>query len=171
MSEEASEEASGTITEIIAPCRLDYTIAAGEAQRPFLHGLAGGKIMGQRCPRCSKVYMPPRGSCPTCAIPTEEEVEVSDHGTITTFCIVNLQFYGQAVEVPYACCSILLDGSDLPFFHLVQEVPADQVRMGLRVKAVWAPEGERKPSIESVRFFKPSGEEDAPYDSYKEFVS
>ena len=45
MSEEASEEASGTITEIIAPCRLDYTIAAGEAQRPFLHGLAGGKII------------------------------------------------------------------------------------------------------------------------------
>lgn len=166
-----SEQAAEPITEIIAPCRLEYTIAAGEAQRPFLRGLADGRIMGQRCPRCSMVYMPPRGSCPTCAIPTREEVRVSDRGTVTTYCVVNLQFYGQAVQVPYACCSILLDGTDLPFFHLVQEIPADQVRMGLRVEAVWAPPAERKPSFESILYFKPSGEDDASYESYKDHVS
>ena len=171
MGKQASEETGGQITEIIAPCRLEYTIAAGEAQRPFLRGLAKGKIMGQRCPQCSMVYMPPRGSCPTCAVATKEEVQVSDKGTVTTFCVVNLQFYGQAVEVPYACCSILLDGTDLPFFHLVQELPADQVRMGLRVQAVWAAPEELKPSFESILYFKPSGEEDAPYESYKEHVS
>jgi len=166
-----SEKSTDPITEIVTPSRLDYTIFAGAAQLPFLRGLAQGKLMAQRCPVCSKVYMPPRGTCATCAVATEEEVEISDHGTVTTFCIVNLQFYGQAVEVPYACCSILIDGSDLPFFHLVQEIPADEVRMGLRVQAVWAPAAERSASVESIKYFKPSGQPDAEYDSYKEYVS
>jgi len=162
---------SEPITDIVTPIRLDYDIAAGEAQRPFLRGLAQGRLMGQRCPQCSKVYMPPRGSCPTCAVATREEVQISDSGTITSFCIVNLQFYGQAVEIPYACCSILLDGADLPFFHLVQEAAADEVRMGLRVKAVWVPDEERTASFESIKYFKPSGEPDASYESYKDHVS
>ena len=42
------EAASGPITEIIAPCRMEYSIAAGEAQRPFLRGLAEGRILAQR---------------------------------------------------------------------------------------------------------------------------
>jgi len=162
---------SDVINEIITPIRLDYTIAAGRAQRRFLRGLAEGKILGQRCPKCTKVYMPPRGSCPTCAVPTQDEVQVSDTGTVTTFCVVNLQFYGQALEIPYACCSVLLDGTDIPFFHLVQEIPANEVRMGLRVQAVWKPAAERTASFESIRYFKPSGEPDAPYESYKEHAS
>jgi uncharacterized OB-fold protein len=162
---------SEAIREIVTPMRLEYTIAAGTAQRRFLRGLVDGRILGQRCPKCAKVYMPPRGSCATCAVPTEEEVEVSDSGTVTTYCVVNLQFYGQAVEIPYACCSVLLDGADLPFFHLVQEIPAGEVRMGLRVKAVWLPPEERTANVESIRYFKPSGEPDAPYESYKDHVS
>ncbi len=158
------------VKEIITRDRLEYTIAAGSAQRRFLRGLAEGRLLGQRCPRCRKVYVPPRGSCPTCAIPTQEQVRVSDAGTVTTYCVVNLKFHGQAVQIPYACCSILLDGADLPFFHLVQEAAADQVRMGLRVKAVWAPPAERSASFESIRYFKPSGEPDARYESYKDHV-
>lgn len=161
---------SEIVKEIVTRDRLEYSIAAGTAQRRFLRGLADGRLLGQRCPRCRKVYVPPRGSCPTCAVPTQEEVRVSDVGTVTTYCVVNLQFYGQAVQIPYACCSILLDGADIPFFHLVQEAAADQVRMGLRVKAVWLPEAERKPSFESIRYFKPTGEPDAPYESYKDHV-
>ena len=35
------------------------------------------------------------------------------------------------------------------------------MRVGLRVVAVWVPPGQRKPTTESIRYFKPSGEPDA----------
>jgi uncharacterized OB-fold protein len=97
-------------------------------------------------------------------------VEVSDKGTITTFCIVDLPFYGQAVEIPYVCASILLDGADIPFFHLIQEAAVDDVRMGSRVQAVWEEASKRQPSFTAIKYFKPSGEPDAAYDTYKAHI-
>jgi hypothetical protein len=42
--------------------------------------------------------------------------------------------------------------------------------MGMRVKAEWAPPGERRPTLESIRWFSPSGEPDAPFESYQEHL-
>jgi uncharacterized OB-fold protein len=104
-----------------------------------------------------------------CGVPWAEEVEVSDSGTLTTFCIVNVPFEGQTMKLPYVYGSILLDGAGLPLLHLIQ-APADEVRMGMRVKAEWVPPAERKPTLESIRWFVPTGEPDAAFDSYKEHL-
>jgi hypothetical protein len=93
-----------------------------------------------------------------------EVVELPHRGTVTTFCVVNVPFAGSTVEIPYTSAAILLDGADIPLMGLLQEVPADEVRMGLRVEAVWAPEAERGPTMDSIRYWKPSGEDDAPID-------
>ena len=155
---------------IKTPIRLDYTYVAGEATSRFLSAVAEGRLVGQRCPNCAKVYVPPRGSCPTCGVATVEEVLVKDTGIVTTFCIVNIPFAGQAVKVPYVSASILLDGADIPLFHLVQEIDAHDVRMGMRVQAVWVPDAEREPSMNSIRHFRPTGEPDAPFESYREHL-
>ena len=165
--------ATGTaepVLRIRTPIRLDYQFTAGRAPSQFLRGIKEGRIVGQRCPSCRKVYVPPRGSCPTCAVPTEEEVECSPKGTVTTFCVVNVPFLGQQMELPYVSASILLDGADIALFHLIQEIPADQVRMGLRVEAVWAPREEWDFSMTNIRHFRPTGEPDAPYESYKDHL-
>jgi uncharacterized OB-fold protein len=126
----------------------------------FLAHIEEGRIVGQRCPRCSRVYVPPRsGACPRCGVPTEEEVPVSDTGTLTTFCIVNVPFAG-SIPIPYVAGRILLDGADIPLTYLIQEVSTDEVRMGMRVKAEWAPPGEQGPHMESIRYFKPAEEPD-----------
>lgn len=161
---------SDPVMVIGTPIRLEYTFTAGEAQSRFLRGLAEGKLIGQRCPSCRKVYIPPRGSCPTCAVPTQEAVQVADRGTVTTFCIVNIPFPGQAIKPPFVAASVLLDGADIAIFHLLQEVEAVDARMGMRVEAVWVAREELRPSMESVRYFRPTGEPDAPYDSYKEHL-
>jgi uncharacterized OB-fold protein len=161
---------SDPIMVIATPIRLDYTFTAGEAQTRFLLGLAEGKLVGQRCPSCAKVYIPPRGSCPTCAVPTREEVQVADRGTVTTFCIVNIPFPGQAIKPPFVAASVLLDRADIAIFHLLQEVDTSDAHMGMRVEAVWIPGGDLRPSMESIRYFRPNGEPDAPYDSYREHL-
>jgi uncharacterized OB-fold protein len=153
---------SDPVEEIQTPIRLEYDYVAGRATTRFLRGIAQGKIVGQRCGECGKVYVPPRGACPKCAVPTREEVEVSHRGTVATFCVVNIPFAGQAIKPPYVCATIVLDGADIGLFHLIQEVPADEVRMGMRVEAVWVEPEERGPSLESIRYFRPTGEPDVP---------
>ncbi len=158
------------VRSIRTPARLDYVFTAGEATSTFLRGLAEKKILGQRCPACGKVYVPARGACPTDGVPTVEVVDLPHVGTVTTFCVVNVQFYGQAMELPYVSALILLDGSDIPIMHLIQEVPADHVHMGLRVEAVWVPDDEVGPTLESIRYFRPNGQPDADYETYKDNV-
>ena len=158
------------VTMLDTPIHIDYAFTAGLAQSRFLKGLSEGRFLGQRCPRCGKVYVPPRGSCPTDGIPTTDEVELGNTGTVTTYCVVNVPFQGQAIEIPYICAQVLLDGANLAFMGLIQEIPADQVRMGMRVEAVWVPAEELGPSMASVRYFRPTGEPDAEYDSYKEYL-
>lgn len=158
------------VRSIRTPARIDYTYSAGEASTKFLRAVAQKRLVGQRCPLCRKVYVPPRGCCPTDGVPTTEEVELRDHGTITSFCVVNVPFMGTLMEIPYVSALILLDGSDLPIMHLIQEVPYDQVVPGMRVEAVWVPDDEIGPTLESIKYFRPNGEPDAPVETYQEHV-
>jgi uncharacterized protein len=161
---------SGPVTMLETPIRLDYEFTAGYAQSRFLKGIAEGKFLGQRCPKCGKVYVPPRGSCPTDGVPTTDEVVLGNSGIVTTYCVVNVPFAGQSIEIPYICAQVLLDGANLSFMGLIQEIPTDQIRMGMRVEAVWVEPDELSPSLASVRYFRPNGEPDADYDTFKEYL-
>ena len=160
-------EQAAPITGVVTPVSLDYTYAASPEESAFYRGLAEGRIVGQRCPACHKVYVPPRSACPSDGQPTSEEVELSHEGTVTTFCVVNVPFMGQKITPPYVSAYVLLDGADIAFLHLILDIPADEVRMGMRVKAVWKPEDEWGTTIENISHFSPTGDPDADYDTYK----
>ncbi|NKQ53124.1 DNA-binding protein [Amycolatopsis sp. K13G38] len=157
---------SGEDGVMITPVHLHYQHSASPEESRYLRGLAEGKPIGQRCPACGKVYIPPRGACPTDGVPTSEEVELPDTGIVTTFCIVNVPFLGQRIKPPYVAAYILLEGADIAFLHLVLGCDASEVRMGMRVRAAWKPREEWKPSLENISHFEPTGEPDAPYESY-----
>lgn len=158
------------VTMMTTPVRLNYRHSASPVETRYLMGMAEGRLLGQRCPSCRKVYMPPRGACPTDGVPTEEEVELPGKGTVTTFCIVNVPFQGQRLKPPYVAAYVLLDGADIPFQHLILGCEADQVRMGMRVEAVWKPESEWGHTLENIEYFQPSGEPDAPFDAYSQHL-
>ncbi|MFE6738205.1 Zn-ribbon domain-containing OB-fold protein [Streptomyces tubercidicus] len=157
-------EFADPVTGITTPARLDYTYAPGRAQSRYLQALTDHRITGERCPSCRKVYVPPRGACPTCGVATDTRVEVGPRGTVTTFCIVNIKAKNLDIEVPYVYAHIALDGADLALHARIGGIPYDRVRMGLRVEPVWT---------ERTRFpdhYRPTGEPDADYDSYKELI-
>jgi uncharacterized protein len=159
-------EAVDPVTGIITPVNLDYVYEASPEESAFFRGLAEGRLVGQRCPKCQKVYIPPRGACPVDGVPTADEVELPDTGIVTTFCIVNVPFLGQKITPPYVSAYVLLDGADIAFLHLIQGIPADEVRMGMRVKAQWKPRDQWGTTVENIEHFEPTGEPDAPYESY-----
>ncbi|MFJ2593775.1 Zn-ribbon domain-containing OB-fold protein [Streptomyces erythrochromogenes] len=152
------------VTGIVAEARLDYVYSPGRAQTAYINALSERRTVGERCPSCHKVYVPPRGACPTCGVATTDQVEVGPAGTVTTFCIVNIKAKNLDIEVPYVYAHIALDGAGLALHGRIGGIPYDQVRMGLRVEPVWT-EGGRHPD-----HYRPTGEPDADYDAYKELI-
>ncbi|MFD3538152.1 Zn-ribbon domain-containing OB-fold protein [Streptomyces sp. NPDC058662] len=152
------------VTGIVAEARLDYTYSPGRAQTAYINALSERRTVGERCPSCHKVYVPPRGACPTCGIATTDRVEVGPAGTVTTYCIVNIKARNLDIDVPYVYAHIALDGAGLALHGRIGGIPYDQVRMGLRVEPVWT-EGGRYPD-----HYRPTGEPDADYDAYKELI-
>ena len=147
---------------IITPVRLHYEHTASPGESAYLRGLAEGRLLGQRCGVCGQVYIPPRGTCPADGVPTHDEVELPENGTVTSFCIVNVDYPGQralGVTPPYVAAAVLLDGADIAFQHLILGCDPGDVRMGMRVRAVWSDSG-------SISHFAPTGEPDAPYETF-----
>lgn len=162
-------EVEEPVTGITVPIRLEYEINAGRAPSKYLRGMAEGKLIGQKAVGSDQVYLPPRGSDPTSGAPTEIEVEVAQVGTVTTFCITNIPGLSEAApEVPYIAAQILLDGANTPYLGLVQGIAVDDCRMGLRVRAVW--DENLRPDARCLKWFEPTGEPDAPYESYRAYA-
>jgi hypothetical protein len=168
--EPAAEPAAEPIQMITTPVSLRVQHSASPQETTYLLGLQEGRLIAQRCPQCHKVYMPPRGACPVDGVPTTDEVELPDRGIVTTFCIVNVPFYGQKITPPYVAAYVLLDGADIAFLHLILECAAEDVRMGMRVEARWRPREDWVPGLQNIEYFRPTGEPDAPYDSFKEHL-
>jgi len=154
------------VTRLTTPVRLSYRLTAGHALTRYLRGIESGRFLGSRCATCRQVYLPLRDSCPADGGAMAEEVELPDTGTITTFAVNNIPD-PRAPEIPYVCGYILLDGADIAMLALVGGIPADQVRMGMRVRAQWAPPEQRRPDMTSITYFTPTGEPDAPFESIR----
>jgi uncharacterized protein len=105
------------------------------------------RILGQRCPVCERVYAGGRGYCPIDAFEMSEEhdVDLPQTGTITNFTIVTpVQYPGQTETDPFARVFVLLDGTDvvLPYQPVI-ELAVEDVKVGKRVAAAWAPPNDR----------------------------
>ncbi|RAK43430.1 hypothetical protein B0I29_101560 [Actinoplanes lutulentus] len=151
------------------PIRLHYRHTTSDEEDRYLRALADGRLIGQRCPACRKVYVPPR-VCPADGVAPGEVVDVADRGTVTTFCVVNVPFAGQRLDPPYVVAQVLLDGADIPIPHLVLGLDAGDVRMGMRVAAVWRDRSEWAATPVNIAHFEPTGEPDAAYESYAEHL-
>jgi uncharacterized OB-fold protein len=155
------------VTMLISPSSLAVQHTASRPESIFLRALKEGTLLGARSGDNGKVYFPPREADPATGKELDQFVELPDTGTVTTFAIINIPFAGQKIKPPYVAAYILLDGADIPFLHLVTEIDAADVRMGMRVQAVWKPLEERDFGIDTIDYFRPTGEPDAEYDTYK----
>ncbi|GIE95624.1 Zn-ribbon domain-containing OB-fold protein [Paractinoplanes rishiriensis] len=140
------------VTSMAGPLRMDYTYVAGTGRSAFLRGLAGRRLLARRCPGCSRVYAPAPEFCARCLEPVGPPFELPGDGVVSTFCVVNFPFPGQAHEPPYVVAHIRLTGADNRLMHLVREIAPDRVRIGLPVEPVW---GAPDTSTASIRYFRP----------------
>jgi len=114
------------------------------------------RLRGTRCASCSKVYMPPRSICPGCFAKLRDWVDLPPTGTLLTYTIVNYTYstYYQPMYAPYPVGIIKLDGADTGMCHLLGEVVPEDIKIGMRVEAVF--QEQRKGNILDIAYFKPA---------------
>ncbi|AGB25928.1 putative nucleic-acid-binding protein containing a Zn-ribbon [Mycobacterium sp. JS623] len=151
----------------VTPSSIEIQHTASLPETTFLKALEEGKLLGARTGDNGKVYFPPKEADPATGLELDQFIELPDKGTVTTFAIINIPFSGQRIKPPYVAAYVLLDGADIPFLHLVTEIDPADVRMGMRVQAVWKPREEWGLGIDNIDYFRPTGEPDADYDTYK----
>jgi len=168
--EEPTAETSDDLEPVtiqVTPSSIEIQHTASLPETAYLKALKEGKLLGARTGATGKLYFPAREADPATGKVLDEYVELPDKGTVTTFAIINIPFAGQRIKPPYVAAYVLLDGADIPFLHLVSDIEAADVRMGMRVEAVWRPREEWDFGIDNIEFFRPTGEPDADYDTYK----
>ncbi|SOD74062.1 hypothetical protein SAMN05892883_3237 [Jatrophihabitans sp. GAS493] len=171
------------------PITLHYEEELTEELQRYAAALLQGRIVGHKCPSCSRVYVPGKGFCVLCLIGTtsDNEVEVSDRGVITGFSIIHpVQYPGQSATEPFVYASVRLDGADSVLVGLesgqdISGVPHAELRAGMRVKAIWRPVEERTTAgITSrgwglihgvIECFTPTGEPDADESVYRGYLA
>ncbi|TAK29602.1 MAG: Zn-ribbon domain-containing OB-fold protein [Chloroflexota bacterium] len=143
-----------------ADAELQYNWAVGRYGSRFFAALRDEKkILGIRCPKCGRVYCPPRQVCGPCFTKMDEWVELSDEGTLDAFSIVNYGFIdpntGEPRPVPYTYAYVKLDGADVTLTHIVDEQDPARLQLGVRVKAVFRED--RTGTIQDIDHFEVIG--------------
>jgi len=149
----------------------------------YAQGLLDGKFIGQRSPVSGKVGIPSRGYDPIARVvlTPADDVEISPTGTVVSYTVITpIQYRGQTETEPYISATIFLDGSDqaLPQQD-IRDMPLDEFRVGMRVRAIFKPPAERNvdavdndwmyPTVgDVIERWEPTGEPDVPLDELPE---
>jgi uncharacterized OB-fold protein len=147
------------ITEIKAwpgeiPIQSRYTCGlAGE--RFFREIMNNGQLLGTHCPSCQYTYVPPTLFCERCFARLEDWVNVGPEGMVDSFTMLNISLDGTPLDEPDILALIQLDGADSVLVHRLGDVSPDELRIGMRVKAVLEPRRKREGSILDIRHFAP----------------
>jgi len=136
--------------------KFEYAYDCGIGYGRYFAELKKGRIVGTKCKRCSRILLPARYFCEWCWRPTDEWVYLEDTGTVNTFSICYTDWLARRIKEPELPAMIEIDGSGgVAIMGKLGEVDPKDIRIGMRVKAVWKPEGERIGAITDIKYWEP----------------
>ena len=156
------------VQAVRTPAAIDYIATPGASLSAYLRGMKQKKILGDVCPVTGQVFVPPRGASPVSGQRTTEMVEVSDQGYVESFNVTRLPIKSRPdLKPPYVSAWVVPDGSNVGSIALVAGIEPEEVRIGMRVGAVWKPDDELEESAANILHWEPTGEPDVVLDDLR----
>lgn len=145
-----------------------YSWDNGFALTTYLDGFKQGKIRGSLCTKCGRMLVPARTFCERCNLTNVSDYyDLADSGTVMTFTLSRVDWDSSFLPDGRVkiFAVIAIDGAarDMGICHLLEDVKPEDVKVGMRVKAVWRPKKERTGTVTDIAYFK-------PYKGRKEFA-
>ena len=134
-----TENEQGTVLFNVDPIivkdhyEIDYLHSYAQ-DSPFFAGLANKKLLGSHCEVCDVTYATPRSHCMECGDETAW-VELPQEGRVHTY--TTCYFGGEAFldETPFTLVLVEFDGVDTLFLSRLIGVEAEEVEVGMPIKA------------------------------------
>ena len=131
--------------------RADFNFWVGQYLDKFFDNLENKKIVGNKCPKCDDVFVPPRKICGKCnvVIPLDQNwVELPDTGTLVNYTItpyrVNDRTHRKAKD--FLIGMVQIDGSNTSIIYRLLNLEPSEVEIGMKVKIEWAEKTKGNPS-------------------------
>ncbi len=103
-------------------------------------GFKDKKIKGIKCSNCGTVYVPGPTFCRKCFIDIDDVVEVKDEGVVMSFSVEMADVRGNPLDEVRVTAMIKPDGCDTWMVGTITGIDWHDMKIGMRVKAVWAEE-------------------------------
>jgi uncharacterized OB-fold protein len=111
--------------------------APTEDSVPYWQAAVAGRLLLQRCRKCSATQFYPRAVCVTCMHDDLEWIESSGLGVVYSFsCVSMAPSEAFADDVPYIVALVRLDDGVQMLTRIV-DCPSEQVEIGLRVRVTF----------------------------------
>lgn len=156
------------VQSVRTPIAIDYEVTPGVGLSNYLRGLKEKKILADVCPDTGQVVFPPRGVAPMAGKRPTEMVEVGHAGYIDSFNVTRIPIKTRPdLEPPYVSAWVVPDGANVGSIALVAGIAPEDVRLGMRVRAVWKPDDELEESATNILHWEPTGEPDVVIDDLR----
>jgi acetyl-CoA C-acetyltransferase len=144
---------------------LRYAWDNGNALTTYLDGFQKGKIRASKCPKCHRMMIPARTFCERCNLQeVTDYYDLPDSGTVETFTLSHVDWDSSMLPDGQIriFAVVAIDGAfeHMGLVHFLSEVKPEDVKVGLRVKAVWKPADERKGDVTDLLYFRPLKDDD-----------
>jgi len=125
--------------------KINYKYTMGGQSKFFIELKDKKKLLGTKCRKCGKIWMPPRIGCSEC-FESSDWVEMKQTGVIEVSTIVWYTTSAFIKVVPYAVGFVRLDGADTAMLQGIfsESLIPSKVKKGKRVRAVFLKEREGK---------------------------
>ncbi len=121
--------------------RAEFNFWVGLVMDKFYDGLQNKKLIGTKCSKCGRVFLPPRNRCGDCFAKAEEFVELPETGVLKNFTVTNYKITERRVakrKDNFMIGLVQVDGADTSMVVPLINVNPDDLKEGMKVKVVWA---------------------------------
>lgn len=132
--------------------RAEFNFWVGLYMDKFYDALENKKIIGNKCPECGMVFVPPRKVCGKCriSIPLEENwVDLPDIGTLVNYTLTPYKVNERGRRSSKKLQKIGLvqiDGSDTAIIYKLLDMEEDEIKTGMKLKIKWNDKTKGDPS-------------------------
>lgn len=158
------------VTSVTTPIAIDYTVTPGRGLSSYLRAMKDKRVLADVCPETGQVIFPPRGVSSRAGRPPTETVEVAHIGYVDSFNITRIPIKSRDdLHPPYVSAWVVPDGANVGSIALVAGIDPEEVRLGMRVRAVWKPDDELAESAANILYWEPTGEPDVELPDMRRF--
>ncbi|MGA1873232.1 MAG: Zn-ribbon domain-containing OB-fold protein [Thermoplasmatota archaeon] len=137
--------------------QADYFYSNGVAgDRFFKNLMSKGTFMSSKCPKCGKVFLPPRIYCEDCfcEIPEGNWKEVKPKGVIRVHTTAMIDAHGESLVEPVVLALVDIDGTDGAMLGRILTDDIGSDLCGRKVTAVLRPKKEREGTLKDILYYK-----------------